>query len=107
MTSSQTFISNQPAGVTSIGPHHGEQTDQGSMQMPSRDDSTSLTAREEASIPRSTLGDSDTVAGLEKELSNAKEELELMAKRKRKPDGTVCPAVHDGHARGRAAGAGC
>jgi hypothetical protein len=28
MTSSQTFISNQPAGVTSIGPHHGEQTDQ-------------------------------------------------------------------------------
>nr|Q80YT7.2 RecName: Full=Myomegalin; AltName: Full=Phosphodiesterase 4D-interacting protein [Mus musculus] len=83
MTSSQTFISNQPAGVTSIGPHHGEQTDQGSMQMPSRDDSTSLTAREEASIPRSTLGDSDTVAGLEKELSNAKEELELMAKKER------------------------
>lgn len=83
MASSQTFISNQPAGVTSIGPHHGEQTDQGSMQMPSRDDSTSLTAREEASIPRSTLGDSDTVAGLEKELSNAKEELELMAKKER------------------------
>ncbi|XP_029393123.1 myomegalin isoform X6 [Mus pahari] len=83
MTSSQAFISNQTAGVTSIGPHHGEQTDQGSMQMPSRDDSTSLTAREEASIPRSTLGDSDTVAGLEKELSNAKEELELMAKKER------------------------
>lgn len=83
MASSQAFISNQPAGVTSLGPHHGEQTDQGSMQMPSRDDSTSLTAREEASIPRSTLGDSDTVAGLEKELSNAKEELELMAKKER------------------------
>lgn len=28
-------------------------------------------------------GDSDTVAGLEKELSNAKEELELMAKKER------------------------
>ncbi|XP_028641017.1 myomegalin isoform X4 [Grammomys surdaster] len=83
MASSQGFISNQPAGVTSIGPHHGEQIDQGSLQMPSRDDSTSLTAREEASIPRSTLGDSDTVAGLEKELSNAKEELELMAKKER------------------------
>ncbi|XP_029330935.1 myomegalin isoform X5 [Mus caroli] len=83
MASSQAFISNQPAGVTSIGPHHGEQTDQGSMQMPSRDDSTPLTSREEASIPRSTLGDSDTVAGLEKELSNAKEELELMAKKER------------------------
>ncbi|XP_063138526.1 myomegalin isoform X17 [Rattus norvegicus] len=83
MAASQAFISNQPAGATSVGPHHGEQTDQGSTQMPSRDDSTSLTAREEASIPRSTLGDSDTVAGLEKELSNAKEELELMAKKER------------------------
>lgn len=83
MASSQAFISNQPAGVASAGPHRGEPTDQGSMQMPSRDDSTSLTAREEASIPRSTLGDSDTVAGLEKELSNAKEELELMARKER------------------------
>ncbi|XP_031230806.1 myomegalin isoform X5 [Mastomys coucha] len=83
MASSEAFTSNQPAGGTSIGPHHGEQTDQGSMQIPSRDDSTSLTAREEASIPRSTLGDSDTVAGLEKELSSAKEELELMAKKER------------------------
>ncbi|XP_052035621.1 myomegalin-like isoform X2 [Apodemus sylvaticus] len=83
MASSQAFISNQPAGVASVSPHRGEPTDQGSMQMPSRDDSTSLTAREEASIPRSTLGDSDTVAGLEKELSNAKEELELMARKER------------------------
>lgn len=31
----------------------------------------------------SFLGDQDTVAGLEKELSNAKEELELMAKKER------------------------
>lgn len=31
----------------------------------------------------SSLGDLDTVAGLEKELSNAKEELELMAKKER------------------------
>lgn len=29
------------------------------------------------------LGDLDTVAGLEKELSNAKEELELMTKKER------------------------
>lgn len=31
----------------------------------------------------SVLGDLDTVAGLEKELTNAKEELELMAKKER------------------------
>lgn len=31
----------------------------------------------------SFLGDLDTVAGLEKELNNAKEELELMAKKER------------------------
>ncbi|KAM6167633.1 myomegalin isoform 23-T23 [Erethizon dorsatum] len=78
----QAFISNQQAEVTSISPHFGEQTDQGSIQIPSRD-STSLTAKEDASIPRSTLGDLDTVAGLEKELSNAKEELELMTKKER------------------------
>lgn len=35
------------------------------------------------SIMYSFLGDLDTVAGLEKELSNAKEELELMAKKER------------------------
>ncbi|XP_038166856.1 myomegalin-like isoform X4 [Arvicola amphibius] len=74
---------NQQAEVAFVGPHLGDQTDQSSMQMPSGDDSTSLTAREDASMPRSTLGDSDTVAGLEKELSNAKEELELMAKKER------------------------
>ncbi|XP_063507447.1 myomegalin isoform X17 [Pongo pygmaeus] len=79
---SQTPISNQQAEVTPTG-RLGEQTDQGSMQIPSRDDSTSLTAKEDASIPRSTLGDLDTVAGLEKELNNAKEELELMAKKER------------------------
>ncbi|XP_010621445.1 myomegalin isoform X19 [Fukomys damarensis] len=79
----QALISNQQAEVTSIGPLFGEQTDQGSMQIPSRDDSTSLTAKEDASIPRSTLGDLDTVAGLEKELSSAKEELELMTKKER------------------------
>ncbi|XP_054546851.1 myomegalin isoform X3 [Talpa occidentalis] len=77
------FNSNQPAGVTSIGPHPGEQTDQGSVHMPSRDDSMSLTAKGDTSIPRSSLGDLDTIAGLEKELSNAKEELELMAKKER------------------------
>ncbi|XP_037853306.1 myomegalin isoform X25 [Chlorocebus sabaeus] len=80
---SQAPISNQQAEVTPSGPPLGEQTDQGSMQIPSRDGSTSLTAKEDASIPRSTLGDLDTVAGLEKELSNAKEELELMAKKER------------------------
>uniref|UniRef100_A0A2K6U4F5 Phosphodiesterase 4D interacting protein n=1 Tax=Saimiri boliviensis boliviensis TaxID=39432 RepID=A0A2K6U4F5_SAIBB len=80
---SQAPISNQRAEVTSIGPPLGEQTEQGSMQIPSRDDSTSLTAKEDASIPRSILGDLDTVAGLEKELSNAKEELELMTKKER------------------------
>ncbi|XP_054957865.2 myomegalin isoform X12 [Pan paniscus] len=79
---SQAPISNQQAEVTPTG-RLGKQTDQGSMQIPSRDDSTSLTAKEDASIPRSTLGDLDTVAGLEKELSNAKEELELMAKKER------------------------
>ncbi|PNI16035.1 hypothetical protein CK820_G0051723 [Pan troglodytes] len=61
-----------------------EQESQGSMQIPSRDDSTSSTAKEDASIPRSTLGELDTVKGLvEKELSTAKEELELMAKKER------------------------
>ncbi|XP_048207845.1 LOW QUALITY PROTEIN: myomegalin [Perognathus longimembris pacificus] len=80
---SQTLITNQQADITSISPHLGEQTDQGSMQIPSRDESTSLTAKEDASIPRSTLGDLDTITGLEKELSNAKEELELMAKKER------------------------
>nr|XP_054957895.1 myomegalin isoform X26 [Pan paniscus] len=79
---SQAPISNQQAEVTPTG-RLGKQTDQGSMQIPSRDDSTSLTAKEDVSIPRSTLGDLDTVAGLEKELSNAKEELELMAKKER------------------------
>ncbi|XP_057648854.1 myomegalin-like isoform X5 [Chionomys nivalis] len=74
---------NQQAEVALVSPHLGDQTDQSSMQMPPGDDSTSLTAREDASMPRSTLGDSDTVAGLEKELSNAKEELELMAKKER------------------------
>ncbi|CAO2599333.1 Pde4dip, partial [Lemmus lemmus] len=74
---------NQQVEVAFVSPHLGDQTDQSSMQMPSGDDSTSLTAREDASMPRSTLGDSDTVAGLEKELSNAKEELELMAKKER------------------------
>ncbi|XP_074226407.1 myomegalin isoform X20 [Camelus bactrianus] len=80
---SQAFDSNRPAEVTSISPHLGEQTDRGSMHIPSRDDSTSLTARGDTSIPRSSLGDLDTIAGLEKELSNAKEELELMAKKER------------------------
>lgn len=81
---SQAPISNQQAEVTPSGPPLGEQTDQGSMQIPSRDGSTSLTAKEDASIPRSTLGDLDTVAGLKEELSNAKAELELMAKKERK-----------------------
>ncbi|XP_035307161.1 myomegalin isoform X4 [Cricetulus griseus] len=80
---SRALLLNQQVKVTSIGPHLGEQTDQSSVQVPSRDGNTSLTAREDASMPRSTLGDSDTVAGLEKELSNAKEELELMAKKER------------------------
>ncbi|XP_016078876.1 PREDICTED: myomegalin-like isoform X2 [Miniopterus natalensis] len=82
-TISQVLTSNQPAEVTSISPHLGEQIDQGSMHMLSRDDSTSLTTKGDASIPKSSLGDLDTVAGLEKELSNAKEELELMAKKER------------------------
>ncbi|XP_065751668.1 myomegalin isoform X11 [Phocoena phocoena] len=80
---SQALISNQPAEVTSVSPHLGEQTDQGSVPIPSRDDSTSLTDKGDTSIPRSALGDLDTVAGLEKELSNAKEELELMGKKER------------------------
>ncbi|XP_077883022.1 myomegalin isoform X40 [Ictidomys tridecemlineatus] len=79
----QTLISNQQAKATSMSPNLGEQTDQASMQIPSRNDSTSLPAKEDASIRRSTLGDLDTVAGLEKELSNAKEELVLMTKKER------------------------
>lgn len=79
----QTVMSHQGTEATSISPHLGEQTDQGSMQMPSRDDNISLTAKVEASMPRSPLGDLDTVAELEKELSNAKEELDLMAKKER------------------------
>ncbi|XP_058994359.1 myomegalin isoform X12 [Mustela lutreola] len=80
---SQTLISNQPTEVTSSLPHLGEQTDQGSVHIPSKDDSISLTAKGDTSIPRSSLGDLDAVAGLEKELNNAKEELELMAKKER------------------------
>ncbi|XP_052586342.1 myomegalin-like isoform X17 [Peromyscus californicus insignis] len=77
------LLLDQQVDVTSISPDLGEQADQSSMQMPSRDESASLTVKEDASVPRPTLGDSDTVAGLEKELSNAKEELELMAKKER------------------------
>ncbi|KAM9242606.1 myomegalin isoform 11-T11 [Dugong dugon] len=80
---SQALMSNQSAEVTSIGLHLGGQPDQDSMQIPSRGDSASLTAKGDSSIPRSTLGDLGTVAGMEKELSNAKEELELMAKKER------------------------
>ncbi|XP_014405581.1 PREDICTED: myomegalin [Myotis brandtii] len=80
---SQALISSQPTGGTSISPRLGEQTDQGSVHIPSRDDRTSLTTKGDATIPKSPLGDLDTVAGLEKELSNAKEELELMAKKER------------------------
>uniref|UniRef100_A0A452E4E6 Phosphodiesterase 4D interacting protein n=1 Tax=Capra hircus TaxID=9925 RepID=A0A452E4E6_CAPHI len=80
---SQAPLSNRPAEVTSISPHLEEQTGQGSVHIPSRDESTSLTAKRDATVPRSSLGDLDTVAGLEKELSNAKEELELMAKKER------------------------
>ncbi|XP_078192092.1 myomegalin-like isoform X1 [Callithrix jacchus] len=60
-----------------------KQESQGPVQIPSRDDSPLLTAKEDASIPRSTLGDLNTMAGLEKELSNAKEKLELTAKNER------------------------
>lgn len=80
---SQALVSNQAAEVTSICPHLGEQTDQGSMLLPSRDDRTSLAVKVDISMPRSPLGDPDTVAELEKELSNAKEELDLMAKKER------------------------
>nr|XP_023403280.1 myomegalin isoform X10 [Loxodonta africana] len=80
---SQALISNQLAEVTSVGRHVGGQPDQGSMQIPSGDDSASLTAKGDSSIARSTLGDLDAVAGMEKELNNAKEELELMAKKER------------------------
>ncbi|XP_054985925.1 myomegalin isoform X11 [Sorex araneus] len=80
---SQALMSNQLVEVTSSCPLLGEQTDQGSMHIPSRDDSTSLTAKVDTSMPRSSLGDSDMVAELEKELSNAKEELDLMAKKER------------------------
>ncbi|XP_066233393.1 myomegalin isoform X5 [Saccopteryx leptura] len=80
---SQKVFSSQPAEVTSVSPHLGEQTDQGAMHMPSRGESTSLTTTEDTSIPRSSLGDLDIVVVLEKELSNAKEELELMAKKER------------------------
>ncbi|XP_028358864.1 myomegalin isoform X23 [Phyllostomus discolor] len=80
---SQALLSSQPAEVTAISPHLGEQTDQGSKNIPCRDDSASLTTKGDTGIPRSSLGDLDTVAELEKELSNAKEELELMAKKER------------------------
>ncbi|XP_043431938.1 myomegalin-like isoform X22 [Prionailurus bengalensis] len=80
---SQALISNQPTEVTSSSPHLGDQTDQGSVHIPSKDDGISLTARGDTSIARSSLGDLDAVSGLEKELSTAKEELELMAKKER------------------------
>ncbi|XP_053746480.1 myomegalin isoform X14 [Panthera pardus] len=80
---SQALISNQPTEVTSSSPHLGDQTDQGSVHIPSKDDGISLTAKGDTSIVRSSLGDLDAVSGLEKELSTAKEELELMAKKER------------------------
>ncbi|XP_070463811.1 myomegalin isoform X42 [Equus przewalskii] len=80
---SQALTSHQPAEVTSISPQPGEQTDQASMHIRSRDDDTSLPAKGDTGIPSSSLGDLDTVSGLEKELSHAKEELELMAKKER------------------------
>ncbi|XP_077623834.1 myomegalin isoform X10 [Crocuta crocuta] len=80
---SQALISNQPTEVTSSSPHLGDQTDQGSVHIPSKDDSISLTAKGDASIARSSLGDLDAMTGLEKELGTAKEELELMAKKER------------------------
>ncbi|XP_045334823.1 myomegalin isoform X21 [Leopardus geoffroyi] len=80
---SQALISNQPTEVTSSSPHLGDQTDQGSVHIPSKDDGISLTAKGDTSIARSSLGDLDAVSGLEKELSTAKEELELMAKKER------------------------
>ncbi|XP_024908012.1 myomegalin isoform X4 [Pteropus alecto] len=80
---SQALISNQPTEVTCISPHLGEQIDQGSVHLPSGGDNSPLTAKGDTSLPRPSLGDSDAVAGLEKELSNAKEELELMAKKER------------------------
>ncbi|XP_039697291.1 myomegalin isoform X3 [Pteropus medius] len=82
-TVSQALISNQPTEVTCISPHLGEQIDQGSVHLPSGGDNSPLTAKGDTSLPRPSLGDSDAVAGLEKELSNAKEELELMAKKER------------------------
>ncbi|XP_015418975.1 PREDICTED: myomegalin isoform X16 [Myotis davidii] len=80
---SQALISSQLTRGTSVSPRLGEQTDQGSVHIPSRDDRTSLTTKGDTTIPKSPLGDLDTVAGLEEELSNAKEELELMAKKER------------------------
>ncbi|XP_039111579.1 myomegalin-like isoform X2 [Hyaena hyaena] len=80
---SQALILNQPTEVTSSSPHLGDQTDQGSVHIPSKDDSISLTAKGDASIARSSLGDLDAMTGLEKELGTAKEELELMAKKER------------------------
>ncbi|XP_029804751.1 myomegalin-like isoform X5 [Suricata suricatta] len=80
---SQALVSNQPTEVTSGSPRLGDQTDQGSVHVPSKDDSVSLTAKGEASVARSSLGDLDAVAGLEKELSTAKEELGLLAKKER------------------------
>ncbi|XP_045139647.1 myomegalin [Echinops telfairi] len=53
---SQAFISSQPAEATSILHCLGQQPDPGSMQIPSRDDSTSLTTKGDVSLPRSTLG---------------------------------------------------
>ncbi|XP_036090889.1 myomegalin isoform X4 [Rousettus aegyptiacus] len=82
-TVSQALIKTQPTEVTCISSHFGEQIDQGSVHLPSGGDSSPLTAKGDTSLSRPSLGDSDAVAGLEKELSNAKEELELMAKKER------------------------
>ncbi|KAM8784234.1 LOW QUALITY PROTEIN: myomegalin [Rhynchonycteris naso] len=80
---SQAVFSSQPEEVTTLSHHLGEQTDEGSMHLPSRGESTSFTTKGDTSKPMSSLGDLNTVVALEKELSNAKEELELMAKKER------------------------
>lgn len=53
------------------------------MQIFFRDDSILLIVKEDVSIFRFILGDLDIVVGLEKELSNVKEEFEFMVKKER------------------------
>lgn len=77
------LASSQLTGPPSLSPRPGEQTLNGSTHTPPREDGLLLATKGDAGLPQASQGTLDAVAELEKELSDTKEELELMAKKER------------------------